>query len=129
MARLIAGILIVIHTVLGGWALVGFAELLLSDVPWTRVSNPLFSRAMLLLQWVLIGTAAAIFLAGYFRRWKRTPLAMLFLYSAMAGVCAYQTFFILTSGTRFLAMAGEYVAYALILGFLFFSNRMRLRFS
>jgi hypothetical protein len=56
-------------------------------------------------------------------------MAMLCIYGAMALVCAYQTFFILTSATRFRAMAIEYIEYAVILMFLFFSSHMRLRFS
>lgn len=129
LARGIAGLLVVVHVGLGAWALVGFAELVLPEVPWSRVSNPLFSRSMLLLQWSLISVAAAVFIAGYLGRWKHTPVAMLFIYSAMALVCAYQTFFVLTSASRFRAMAIEYIEYALILGFLFYSNHMRHRFS
>jgi hypothetical protein len=64
-------------------------------VPWARLSNPLFSRAMLLLQWTLIAAAAVTFIAGYLARWKRTPVAMLCIYGCMALTCAYQTFFIL----------------------------------
>lgn len=129
LARGIAGILIVVHLGLAVWALVGFAERALPDVPWQRVSNPLFSPSMLLLQWSLISLAAIVFIAGYFRRWKRTPVAMLFIYGAMALVCAYQTFFILTSASRFRALAIEYVEYTVILAFLFFSTHMRRRFS
>jgi hypothetical protein len=129
LARAIAGVLLVVHAGLGAWALVGFLELALPDVPWKRVSNPLFSPAMLLLQWSLIGVAATAFIAGYLSRWKHTPMAMLCIYSAMALVCAYQTFFILTSPSRFRAMAIEYIEYAVILMFLFFSSHMRLRFA
>jgi hypothetical protein len=128
-AQALAWLLMAVHAGLGAWALVGFAELLLSEFPWARVSNPLFSRSMLLLQWTLIGTAAAVFIAGYLTRWKHTPPAMLLVYGAMAAVCAYQTFFILTSPSRFRAMAIEYLEYAVILAFLFFSTHMRLRFG
>jgi hypothetical protein len=129
VARSIAGVLLVVHAGLGAWALVGFMELALPEVPWKQVSNPLFSRAMLLLQWSLISVAATGFIAGYLRRWKHTPVAMLLVYATMALVCAYQTFFILTSASRFRAMAIEYIEYAVILTFLFFSNHMRLRFG
>jgi hypothetical protein len=129
LARVIAGILLAVHAGLGAWALAGFLELALPDVPWKRLSNPLFSPAMLLLQWSLISVAATVFIAGYLSRWKHTPMAMLCIYGAMALTCAYQTFFILTSATRFRAMAIEYIEYAVILMFLFFSNPMRLHFS
>lgn len=84
---------------------------------------------MLLLQWSLISVAATVFIAGYLCRWRRTPVAMLAVYTAMALVCAYQTFFILTNASRFRAMAIEYLEYAVILMFLFFSRHMRFRFS
>jgi hypothetical protein len=45
--------------------------------------------------------AATTFIAGYLGRWKRTPVAMLVIYGVMALVCAYQTFFILTSASAF----------------------------
>jgi hypothetical protein len=128
-ARAITGFLLAVHTGLGVWALVGFMELALPEVPWKRVSNPLFSSSMLLLQWSLITVAATVFISGYLRRWKHTPVAMLGVYGAMALVCAYQTFFILTNASRFRAMAIEYTEYAVILMFLFFSNHMQLRFS
>lgn len=127
--RIVAGAIVVVHVGLLAWALVGFAELVLPAVPWRPVSNPLFSRTMLLLQWTLIATAATIYLAGFCLRWSRTPVAMALVYAAMACVCAYQTFFVLTSPTRFRAMALEYVEYALILAFLFLSPYMRSRFT
>jgi hypothetical protein len=129
LARGVAAALIVVHIGLGVWALVGFAELVFPEVPWRRVSNPLFSPSMLLLQWSLIGLAATVFVAGYLGRWQHTPVAMLVVYGAMALVCAYQTFFVLTSASRFRAMAIEYVEYMAILAFLFFSGHMRRRFS
>jgi hypothetical protein len=129
VARSVAVLLVVVHAGLGAWALVGFLELGLHQVPWTRVSNPLFSRQMLFLQWTLIAAAAAAFIAGYVTRWKHTPVAMLGIYGAMALTCAYQTFFVLTAPSRFRAMAVEYIEYAAILVFLFFSDHMRTRFA
>lgn len=129
VARAIAGLLLVVHGALGVWALVGFTELLAPSVPWSRISNPLFSRAMLLLQWSLIAMAATVFIVGYLRRWTHTPVAMLGIYVAMALTCAYQTFCILTHPSRFRAMAIEYMEYALISLFLFCSAHMRARFS
>jgi hypothetical protein len=84
---------------------------------------------MLLLQWSLIAVAATVFIAGYWSRWRHTPIAMSVVYGAMALTCAYQTFFILTHPSRFRAMAVEYAEYALILTFLFVSEHMRERFA
>lgn len=127
--RIVAGVIIVAHVGLLAWALVGFAELTLPAVPWRPVSNPLFSPQMLTLQWTLIAMAATVYLVGFSLRWSGTPVAMAVIYGAMAFVCAYQTFFVLTSPTRFRAMAIEYVEYTLILAFLFLSPYMRARFT
>ena len=129
VARWIAILLVLVHAGLGLWALVGFVELAFHEVPWGRVSNPLFSRPMLALQWTLIMAAAMVFITGYLTRWKHTPAAMACIYGGMAPTCAYQTFFILTAPSRFRAMAIEYVEYAVILAFLFWSSHMRARFS
>jgi hypothetical protein len=128
-ARIFAVLLLAIHAGLGAWAIVGYLELVLPQVPWIRVSNPLFSPTMLLIQWTLIATAASVFIIGYLIRWRPTPSAMLLVYGVMALTCAYQTFFILTAPSRFRAMAIEYVEYVVILAFLFFSEHMRARFS
>jgi hypothetical protein len=129
LARSIAIFLVVVHAGLGLWALVGFLELGLPETPWNRVSNPLFSRPMLLLQWTLVLLAVVTFITGYLTRWRHTPAAMAGLYGAMTLTCAYQTFFILTASSRFRAMAIEYVEYAVILAFLFSSSHMRSHFS
>ena len=54
---------------------------------------------------------------------------MLLVYGAMALVCAYQTFTILESPSRFRAMAVEYLEYAVILLYLFSSRHVRLRLA
>lgn len=123
IVRAITALLVLVHAGLAAWAAVGFAELILPEVPWGRISNPSFSPAMLLLQWTLVATAATVFIAGTVRRWPRLPLAMLGIYGAMASTCAYQTFFILTDDGRFEAMAIEYLEYAVILAFLFATGR------
>jgi hypothetical protein len=129
LSRVFAALLLLVHAGLGAWGLVGFVELALPSPPWSRVSNPLFSRPMLALQWTLVSLAASVFIAGYLARWRHTPQAMLCVYGAMAAVCAYQTFHVLTSPTRFRAMAIEYLEYAVILVFLFRSEHMRARFA
>jgi hypothetical protein len=129
IARAFANLLIAVHVFLGGWAMVGFLELFLASVPWPQVSNPLFTRSMLLLQWALIGLCSVTYLVGYATRWRHTPGAMRVVYSAMALVCAYQTFFVLTHDSRFLEMAIEYAEYVVISLFLFHSRHMRARFA
>lgn len=128
LTRLVAALLLLVHVGLGVWAVVGFAEWLLAEVPWSRISNAELSRAMLLVHWTLIGTASVVFIVGYLSRWPRTPTAMLVIYGAMALVCAYQTFFVLSNDSRFVAMAIEYAEYAVISLFLWRSELMRERF-
>lgn len=129
VVQVFGGLLIIAHLGLATWAAVGWAELAFDSIPWTRVSNPLFSPAMRALQWSLITLAAATFITGYLTRWRRLPWAMLGIYAAMAAVCAWQTFFILTDAGRFRAMAIEYAEYTVILLFLFGSAQMRARFG
>jgi hypothetical protein len=119
-AVLVVGVvLVLVHSFLGLWGMVGLAEWLLPSVPWPRVSNPELPRGILLAQWVLLLTAAGVFIAGYFTRWRLTPWAMAAVYTAMASLCALQTFTYLTNESRFRAMAIEYVEYAVILVILF----------
>ncbi len=129
LPRLFARLLVVVHIGLVAWALVGVIELVSSTVPWPRVSNPSLSPKMLLLQWLLVLTAAGLFIGGYVSRWKHTRGAMAVVYTSMAIVCAYQTFFILEHPGRFIAMAIEYVEYGVILTFLFCSKTMQAHFA
>lgn len=124
-ARPFVALLLAVHAFLGVWALVGFYEWFAASQPWPRVSNPLFPREILFMQWALTLGAAAIFLGGYARRWRHTPTAMAWTYGAMAAVCAVQTMTYMQSEFRFVAMGLEYVAYAVILLFLFRSRLFR----
>jgi len=128
LSRAFALTLLFVHVGLGMWAFVGYTELVVRDVVWEEISNPLFTTEMLLVQWTLVSLASVTFLGGYLRRWSWTRIAMLSIYGAMALTCAYQTFFILTSPMRYVAMTVEYIAYLAILIFLFRSQEMRARF-
>jgi hypothetical protein len=118
-------VLITTHVVLGLWAMVGFVEWFWATAPWPRITNPLFPRGVLLLQWGLSLAAAALFLGGYALRWSRTPTALAVVYAAMALLCAVQTFHYMHGTTRFVALAVEYMAYAGILIFLHRSEYFR----
>lgn len=119
--------LLAVHAGLLGWAVIGFAEMVLAEPPWPRLSNPLFSPAMLFLQWFLVAGAALTLLLGYALRWPRLRGAMALWYAAMAATCAWQTFMILTHDTRFHAMALEYAEYVAILVYLHYSPIVRAR--
>lgn len=125
--RVVVGVLVAVHLFLAAWTLVGLAEFFASQVPWRPISNPLFPPWMLLAQWLAILPTAIVFLAGYALGWQYMPHALGVGYAAMAGLCAYQTVYLLKHDTRFLAMAAEYVAYIAILVFLLKSNHVRQR--
>jgi hypothetical protein len=114
--------LIAVHGFLIIWALVGFIEWFWPAPPWPRVSNPLFPREILFLQWSLTLVAGTVFIAGYLRAWRNLPVALACVYAAMAALCAVETFRYMESDSRFLAMILEYVVYAAILTFLFLSR-------
>jgi hypothetical protein len=128
-AKGLGWLLVLVHVLLAVWAVVGLAEMAFAEVPWPRVSNELFPAPVLLAQWLSILVASFFYIAGYLRRWRYTPHAMAFAYAIMATVCAVETFGYMISDTRFLAMALEYLAYALILLFLFKAQAMRRRFA
>jgi hypothetical protein len=122
-------VLLVLHVLLGLWAIVGLLEWFLPAVPWRRVSNPLFPPLVLLLQWLFILLAAVTFILGYAFRWRRTPEGMAIAYGAMASLCAVETFWFLQHGGRFLDMIIEYLEYLAVLAFLFRASVMRRRFG
>jgi hypothetical protein len=127
--RAVAVVLVVVHAGLLAWALTGFAEMVLATPPWQPISNPLFSTAMLLLQWSVVAAAALTFLVGYARRWPLLPAAMAAWYAVMAAICAWQTFFVLEHALRFVQMALEYAEYIAITIYLraspYFQGRLK----
>ncbi len=125
--RSVALLLVLVHAGLLVWALAGLAEMVWTSPPWPRLGNPLFSDALLLLQWGVVTGAATTFLVGYARRWPRLPRAMVAWYLVMGGVCAWQTFFILENRSRYALMALEYVEYLVISIYLHRSAYMRSR--
>lgn len=112
--RVLPPVLVLLHAGLFLWASVGLVEWLVPGVAWRPVSNALFPRWLLLLHWLAVLNAAAIFLAGYVRRWPRTPVLLVPAYAFMAGVCTVETVFYLTHPLRYVAMALELAAYVLI---------------
>ncbi len=113
--------LLLLHAGLLGWAAVGVIEMIAPRVPWPRVSNPLFPPLVLALQWATTAAGALTLLIGWVRRWPLTPLALAGAYSAMAMVCAWQTFALLVHPERFREMATEYVTYVAVIVYLLWS--------
>lgn len=124
--RVIAALLVALHAGLAAWSVVGLIEWFVAEPPWPRLSNPLLPRPVLLAQWVLVLLAAGVFLAGYARRWPRTPVALAGCYAAMGVLCAVENIAYLG---RYVAMAVEYAAYVAILGILFRMEHFRRAFA
>lgn len=115
-------LLVLIHAALLLWASGGILEMLLPNVPWKRFSNPDFPTYILIPHWSVVLYASSGFLYGYFTHWSRTPQFMLIGYSFMMLVCVIETFGYMTSKTKYMAMASEFVTYVVILVLLFKSR-------
>lgn len=120
--KYIGYILILIHVVLLTWSIIGFLEMILPEIPWQPLTNPLFPTWVLILHWSSILFASVSFLYGYFTRWSKTPHIMLAAYTMMMIVCIIETFGYMTSEMKYVAMGGEFLAYVAILFLLFRSN-------
>ncbi len=112
-------LLILIHLFLLAWSVGGFSELIFSSVPWTPFTNQDFPKWWLPVHWGSVLFASSGFLYGYFTHWSKTPQFMMVAYGLLALVCAIETFGYMTSQTKYIAMASEYVAYTIILWLLF----------
>lgn len=119
MLKLIGIILVLIHTFLWLWSFGGALEWLSINVPWKPYSNPEFPHWLLFFHWGTVLFTATVFLYGYFTRWSSTPHFMAIGYGMMAIVCVVETFWFMTSKTKFLAMGLEYTAYIVILFILY----------
>lgn len=114
IGKLVLGLTMAIHMVLALWAAGGLLEWVAGDIAWLQLNNPEIPRPILLAQWVLSLGTALIFVVGVILRLPGTPLAVVIGYTLMAAVCALETTRYLTSDTRYLAMALEYVTYVAI---------------
>lgn len=130
--RIASGLLaliVLVHLGLIVWAAIGLVEWFVPDPPWRRLSNPLFSRGMLMLQWSVVLGTASILVVGTLLRWPWAPYLLAAGYVAMASICAFQTFNILQHEGRFTSMALEYVAYIVVLALLFSVAPIRHHFA
>ncbi len=119
MVKVLGYLLVVIHVMLGIWAVGGILEMIVSKVPWKPFTNPEFPGWVLVIHWNSVLFAATVFLFGYFGRWKLTPYLMVAAYGAMALVCLIETFGFMTSKYKYVAMVGELVTYTIIVVLLF----------
>ena len=112
-----------------GWGLLGFLEYFTGLAPLMPLQNPTFPTGMQTIHWILITASGATFLAGYALRWRYTPIAMLVMFTALATMCAVQTFDMLENPDRYRNFVQECVNYIIISIYLFRAQRMRDRFG
>ena len=120
---LLAGLVMLI------WGSLGFLEYLTGITPLVPLQNPTFLRGTQFIHWLLISTSGAIYLIGYFVRWKHTPFAMVVIYAMLATLCAVETFDFMTNPGRYGSFISECIAYVGISLYLFRSQRMRSHFG
>ncbi len=122
-------LIILASTIMLGWGLLGFLEYFTGLAPLMPLQNSTFPVGMQTLHWILITASGATFLAGYFLRWSFTPIAMLVMFTALATMCAVQTFDMLETPDRYRNFVQECINYIVISVYLFRSQRMRDRFG
>lgn len=114
--------LLIIHLLLGVWAIGGFLEMMLDSVIWQAFTNPAFPELLLFFHWSSVLFASIVFSYGYLTHYAGTPFLMVIAYSLMALVCMIETLGHMTNSTKYLAMAAEYTSYILILFLLYKST-------
>ncbi|WP_170328888.1 hypothetical protein [Ruegeria arenilitoris] len=122
-------LIVLASVIMLGWGLLGFLEYFTGLAPLMRLQNAAFPLGMQTLHWTLITASGAAFLAGYVLRWSFTPIAMLVMFTALATMCAVQTFDMLENPDRYRNFVQECVNYIIISIYLFRSKRMRDRFG
>ena len=122
-------LLILAASVLLGWGVQGFLEYFTGWAPLMPLQNATFPSGTQFIHWLLITLAGSVFLAGYFLRWRYTPVAMMVLYAALATLCAVETFDFMENPSRYADFVRECIYYVLISIYLVRSARMRERFG
>lgn len=118
-------LIVIASAVMLGWGLLGFLEYFTRLAPLMPLQNPTFPGGTQVVHWILITLSGATFLAGYFLRWRYTPIAMLVLFASLATMCSIQTFDFMENPDRYRNFAQECVNYIVISVYLFRSKRMR----
>lgn len=122
-------LIILAATIMFGWGLLGFLEYFTGLAPLMPLQNPTFPPGTQVVHWILITLSGGTYLAGYFLRWRYTPVAMIVLFASLATMCAIQTFDFLENPDRYTNFIRECVNYVIMSIFLFRSKRMRAHFG
>ncbi len=122
-------LIVLAASVMLGWGVFGFLEYFTGAAPLMPLQNPTFPAGTQFVHWTLITLSGATFLAGYFLRWKYTPLAMVVLFASLATLCAIQTFDFMVRPSRYWDFMRECIYYIVMSIYLLRAQRMRDRFG
>ena len=129
LSKAFSYLIVLASMIMLGWGLLGFLEYFTGLTPLMPLQNPNFPIGMQTLHWILITATGAMFLIGFFLRWSYTPIAMPVMFTALATMCAVQTFDMLETPDRYRNFVQECVNYIIISVYLFRSELMRDRFG
>lgn len=131
VAKLFPHLLVLVHAALTGWGVFGLTEYFFPAVE-LGLQNASFPAGLQFLHFASILATGAIFLGGYFGRWRFMPFAVIVMYAVLATICFIETVDFGAFGggsTRFIPMGVEYVTYLLLSVYLLRSSTMRNRLS
>lgn len=123
-------LLLLISAVLIGWGVLGLLEYFFPSVV-LGLQNENFPAGLQFLHFFSILVTGAIFIVGYFTRWRHTPFATVVMYAVLATLCFIETVDFEAFGggpTRFIPMVIEYIAYLGFSAYLLRSSTMRRHF-
>ena len=122
-------LIILASIVMFGWGTLGFLEYFTEWAPLMPLQNATFPNGTQFVHWLLITLSGSTFLAGYFTRWRYTPIAMIVLFASLATLCAVETFDFMENPSRYADFARECTYYVLMSIYLVRSKRMRNHFG
>lgn len=123
--------LVIISAILLCWGVLGLLEYVIPATAF-GLQNKNFPAGLQFLHFFAICLTGAIFLYGYFTRWRHTPSATVTMYAVLATLCFIETidFAAFGGGTSGLAlMTLEFAVYAGLSAYLLRSPVMQNRFG
>jgi len=131
VARHFPHLLVLLKAVLVGWGVLGLIEYI-APAASLGLQNANFPAGTQFLHFAAILATGAIFIGGYFGRWRHTPFATVVMYAVLATLCFIETVDFGAWGagpTRFIFIAVEYAMYVGLSVYLLRSATMRQRFA
>ncbi len=131
VAKHFSYLLVAFKTALVAWGVLGLVEYFAPTVS-LGLQDANFPAGTQFLHFAAILATGAVFLGGYFGRWRHTPFATVVMYAVLATLCFIETVDFGAWGggsTRFIWIAVEYVMYVAFSAYLLRSTTMRRRFA